>query len=659
MRLWNLSKDGLVKKLALLAAVASACAGAPSNTDPPLQLVVTADPDLAVDWQKLDVPLVGVKRLLASRDRLVIELDPARAPEKLELKANDSCPETVELKGAKAGAVVEARLRPFLRVTAGDLAQVGFDAPFRITLTPGCREALRGKIEWTQVEGPSVELHPEQNGLTVTGKTLPLENTRPGPILWGIVPFSPRTRGQYAFLATWQGDREVALKVNVSASARSTGLPSVTVGQVLHLGGKGWHVKERPRDSRAEVDDKGTLARFRPDARGRWLLEDERHQELALTAGRHSETPLDCGRSDCHARAAEAAKPSPMTTIFSRGITGQLPDYDPSCALACHTTGEPGLDDGGFVAMLASLGHTRHLDVAPDAWTRLPSPLRRLASVGCTTCHGPGAIPEASASWAILRSDVCATCHDAPPRYAHVIAWQRTRMSRSDADPSTRTELCARCHTTGGFLAARAVRPEKSKPDVSLGISCAACHAPHGAHVEGTLIRAVTLPASFPKLPEAAAQSRICVSCHAPDPELGRGPSQAALVFGGDAPPHAKVPGGCIGCHMRKNPKPTDPLGQGHDFKPEPSACASCHAPGRTETIAAGALPVRERARKLWDEFGERSKADAPAHARSPKKPDPEGLQKLLLVLEDPAAGAHNAPYARKLLDEAERLLRK
>jgi hypothetical protein len=643
--------------------LASACsAGTATTEEAPIQIVVTADPELDVDWAKLEVAPAGVRRLLAADDRLVIELDPARAPGKLELQTIGSCVDSVELSGKQSGAVLESRLRPFLKATGGDLAQVGFDAPFRITLTPGCREALRGRISWKQIEGPSVELRPEQNGFVLAGKTLPLANTHPETVPWGIVPFSPRTRGQYVFQATWEGDHPVDVKVSVSASARSTGLPSVTVGQVLHLGGKGWRVKERPRDSHAATDATQGLERFRPDARGRWLLEDAEHRELALTAGRHSETPLDCGRSDCHARATDAAKPSPMTTIFERGLSGQLPDYEPSCAIACHTEGEPGLDDGGFVAMLTGLGRTRHLKPGPEAWARLPSPLRRLASVGCTSCHGPGAIPEASASWAILRSDVCATCHDAPPRYAHVIAWKKTRMAGSDLDPTTRAEPCSRCHTTGGFLAARDVRPEKSKQhgDVSLGIACAACHAPHGAHVEGTLIREVKLPASAPKLPDTAKESGVCVSCHAPDPELGRGPSQATLVFGGDKPPHASVKGGCVGCHMRGEPATaTGPRGGGHDFRPKPAACASCHAPDRTETLAAGAQPIRERARKLWEEFGQALPRTTPAHARKPKRPDPDGLSKLLLVLEDPAAGAHNAPYARALLDEAERLLRK
>ena len=34
----------------------------------------------------------------------------------------------------------------------------------------------------------------------------------------------------------------------------------------------------------------------------------------------------------------------------------------------------------------------------------------------------PGALPEAR--WSILRADVCAYCHDAPPRYGHVEGWR-------------------------------------------------------------------------------------------------------------------------------------------------------------------------------------------------------------------------------------------
>jgi hypothetical protein len=629
-----------------------ACASSAPVEEARISLIVTAKPGLYVDWSRLEVDTTGARRVISAPDRLVIEYASAKAPSRITLKVPTSCPKTVEL----SGGVVEAELEPWLSVQAGDLTQLGFDRPFRITLTPGCTEATQTRVSWRQTEGPSLQLSQEQNGLVLSSRTLPLASTHPEAVPWGVVPFSPRTRGKYHLVAEWSGAH---LDLDVSASARTTGLPSVTLGEVLHLGGTGWRVIDRPRNSRAEVESVGGLTRFRPDARGRWRLEDGNHRELALTAGKHEETPLDCGRSDCHANATRAAVDSPMTTIFSRGMKGQLPDYDPNCALACHTAGEPGLDDGGFVATMKSLGFSQPLRAGPSAWDELPSPLRRLGGVTCTSCHGPGAIPEASASWAILRSDVCATCHDAPPRYAHVIAWKKTRMARSDFSAGTKDDPCRRCHTTSGFLSARGIRPERvlPSPDATFGIACAACHAPHGAHVPGGLVRDIALHAAQPKLPKSARGSELCVSCHSTEPDMERGPSQAALVFGGDKPPHAAVPGGCVGCHMRGNEAtPTGPRGQSHDFSPKPAACVPCHAAGRTETIASGASPVRERAQALWKKFGD-PQLKVPPHVVQRTR-DSEGLKKLLLVLEDPAAGVHNGPYARALLDEAEKLLR-
>src|SRR5262249_22353462 len=139
-----------------------------------------------------------------------------------------------------------------------------------------------------------------------------------------------------------------------------------------------------------------------------------------------------------------------MTRIFFRGVSGQLgPDYDPRCAVACHAIGEPGLDDGGFVSVAPRFEDARLLPRGePGAWDHLPSVLPRLGGVGCTGCHGPGAIPERTGRWAILRVEVCASCHDAPPRYGHVVAWRTSAMARSDAQAETRVGRCAACHTT-------------------------------------------------------------------------------------------------------------------------------------------------------------------------------------------------------------------
>ena len=41
---------------------------------------------------------------------------------------------------------------------------------------------------------------------------------------------------------------------------------------------------------------------------------------------------------------------------------------------------------------------------ALGSWDDLPRSLRRAGGVGCLSCHGPGAIPEESSRWAILRA---------------------------------------------------------------------------------------------------------------------------------------------------------------------------------------------------------------------------------------------------------------
>ena len=130
---------------------------------------------------------------------------------------------------------------------------------------------------------------------------------------------------------------------------------------------------------------------------------------------------------------------------------------------------------------------------------------------------------SASARWSVLRADVCAICHDAPPRYGHVAAWRGTAMARADANPRARTErACARCHTTAGFLETVST-PERQPVDRRtpdgvgpVGISCSACHAVHD-----------------PKRPQAARASpratrrcrrcsrvrpaNVCLPCHTPD----------------------------------------------------------------------------------------------------------------------------------------------
>ena len=576
---------------------------------------------------------------------------------------------------------------------------VGFDAAFSVEARPLCPEARAGTITWRALGPAPGALSPTDDGFMLHARTQTLADSLGAPLPWGVVPLSPRTRGEVTLEAVWRDGHgaEERHEVHVAAAPRARGLPNTPLATRVYLGGTGWRVEARPPGAAATVEATPGAPSFVPDVAGDWRLVDGAGRALALRAGRYDETPLDCARAECHAAVSAASDKNPMTSVLARGL---LPAPDghgavfgegyPGCALACHATGEPGLRDGGFVNVMGELG----LDAAtlgPRPWERVPRPLRRLGGVGCLACHGPGALPEASGRWSILRSDVCATCHDAPPRYGHVAAWRETRMARADQDPRAATDrACARCHTTWGFLArttadAASIDRRPSTDVGPVGVTCAACHAVHehgsGARVGATnsaLLRAVPRPALLAgaPVPAPAEKSQVCLGCHTPDVTDGAPAASAAALWlgrGGLDPatgaaltgptPHASLAGGCVGCHQSG---PAVERGAGHAFVAGAGSCARCHAktPSADDVVA--------RARALWSVWRARVGGGAaggapggasddlgPPHAHAARLDRATALGRaawdVSLVLEDPAAAAHNAPYARLLLAAAER----
>jgi hypothetical protein len=575
----------------------------------------------------------------------------------------------------------------------GPRKPVGFGATFSIKATLDCPQLAGGRVMWRQVEGiPLAATSVTSDGFELTARLASLAESV-GGVPWGVVPISPRTRGEIALVATWADNRgvSVARQIRVAAADRSRGLPNTPVGVRIYLGGDDWRVTARPMGSGAALETTGGIASLLPDVAGDWRLADAGGRTLALRSGRYDETPLDCGRAGCHRAITDAVVASPMTTVFARLMDAiPRPAGYPDCALACHTTGEPGAHDGGFphVASELAAGGDRTADPAASPrdrvaggvgpierpplldrrWDALPRDLHRLGGVGCLACHGPGAIPEASARWGILRTDVCAVCHDAPPRYGHVVALRQSAMARADQNPRARSErACARCHTTAGFLAAVAT-PERAPVDRSapdgagpVGITCSACHAVHDPRrPDGAtrLLRSIPVPALL-----ANAPRNICLSCHTPDAADTRPSASAAAIWrgrGGLDPatgqpltggaPHGAITGGCVGCH-RGGPENLE-RGGNHAFRAPASVCTPCHPQG-----PPAATDLRARARELWRhvQIGE---SGGPAHAGDTRvdrrTPRGRAIWDLLLVLEDPAAAAHNARYAGALLDAAE-----
>ena len=460
----------------LVAALLLACQG-----DPPpagkaagrawLVLRIASD---VVDAKTLRIePADSVESTSRQGSKVVVALRPSRAQDVLRVDSDRACGVTVPLAELVPGAVVERTLVPWLDF-GGPHVGVGFDTPVTIEVTPGCPEAEVGRIDWRQSAGiAGAPLQSEARGFRLKLHTLSAKQVLGAEVPWGIVPISPRTRGKMVLEAVWRGPRpgggyeSRTFEVEVSAAHRSRGLPNVALGTSLLLAREGWKVVDSPADARAVPRSAGGFSIFEPDRHGRWLLEDTQHQKLSIHAARFDHTPLDCGRADCHASIAKAALNSPMASILQREIERDDPEY-PACALGCHTAGEPGAKDGGFSHVAAEIGlHAADLEARPGRWDELPRPLRRLGGVGCLACHGPGAIPEPAARAAVLRSDVCAYCHDAPPRYGHVEAWRTSAMSRSDRDPHAATESrCSQCHTTRGFLANQGARADPgAKPE--------------------------------------------------------------------------------------------------------------------------------------------------------------------------------------------------
>jgi len=577
------------------------------------------------------------------------------------------------LAGALAAVSLACRKRAPERADClrleGPPQPVGFDGTFLIKATLDCPSLAGGRIVWRQAEGiPLAAMSVTNDGFQLTGRLASLAQTV-GAVPWGVVPLSPRTRGEIALVATWADNRgaNIAREIRVAAADRSRGLPNTPVGVRTYLGGASWQVTARPAGSSAALEMTGGVASLLPDVSGDWRLADGDGRTLALRAGRYDETPLDCGRAGCHPAITDAVATSPMTTVFAR-LLDRRPTGYPGCALACHTTGEPGAHDGGFSHVASELGSAGDLGVR---WDALPRDLHRLGGVGCLACHGPGAIPEASARWSVLRTDVCAVCHDAPPRYGHVVALRQSAMSRADQDPRARGErACARCHTTAGFLAGVAT-PERAPvdrraPDAAgaVGITCSACHAVHDPRrpqAARHLVRSTPVPALLAGAPES-----VCLPCHTPDAADARPSASAAAIWrgrGGLDPttgeplvggaPHAGVAGGCVGCH-RGGPDNVA-RGANHAFRAPTSVCTPCH-----QQLPA-ATDVRARARQLWRSATGGGVEGRPAHAGDlhVDRGTPRGraLWDLLLVLEDPAAAAHNARYAEALLDAASSVL--
>ncbi len=598
----------------------------------------------------------------------------ARVPTGLRLElvpgsdVNVTAPGACPLHLAASDESTEHRLLPRVRLN-GPAGDVGYSAPFEVSVLLGCSSSALGGVAWTFTGAPLLERSTSEAGYRFRARTAPaparLGSARPGD----VVAVSPAERGETWLTAHWTGPdgSSAEATLRIVAAPRSRGLPNVALGERTLLGGRGYRVVRRPPGAAADPMPWGALTSLIPDAEGIWEVKASDGNLTRLFASRYDSVPLDCGRSNCHSRETHAAATTPMTSAFRRLLEKPGSTTELECAFGCHTTGEPGAADGGFSHAFDELGLS-HGEL--PSWDALPRTLRRTGGVGCLACHGPGQVPQPASRWSILRVEVCAYCHDAPPRYGHVAALRSSAMAHSDRSvDSRRRAACARCHTTWGFL--DAVKPERlgarMPPDDAdpLGIACAACHAVHdeSAIMPGSL-RRISLAAVYTDIPESAVErSGACLYCHSPTD--GVGPSSAAIWAGRGAldpetlqpltgpAPHAAVPGGCVGCH-RSGPSNLT-RGAGHAFRADNQGCFSCHG------TRAASPELFQRAERLLAANNQGLQSGSPRHARErvARGPRERALDLVRFVLEDRGATTHNPRYAEALLDRAETVLAK
>jgi predicted CXXCH cytochrome family protein len=349
---------------------------------------------------------------------------------------------------------------------------------------------------------------------------------------------------------------------------------------------------------------------------------------------------------DCHPQHHGDWQDTIHATAFQTLVADGAGD-DVLC-FPCHSVGygEP----GGFV----------DLETTPH-----------LAGIQCENCHGAGsnhaADPEGTPLVVDLDAVLCGACHQSchglcgenhhPQHEQWTISAHAGALSTLQADPDAEDD-CLRCHATEAVLA-----PPGGGPSLAAAvydIECAACHDPHGGPHSGQLRRR---PAELCGQCHTAELSALGDPVLQPQNEMLHGEGGYGLDGQPMSGPHTahwlENPAECVRCHVHEEPYggPSQPVNSGHLFTANPRSCAPCHSEAvALDLLAETAFEVDHRLMAL----------DAYLDPASPDWVDPTGLDPatraqydaavhdVALVRADGSRGAHNPPYTRALLDQAE-----
>jgi len=411
----------------------------------------------------------------------------------------------------------------------------------------------------------------------------------------------------------------------------TTGLNNVAVGTYVYLAGReqdaagkpisGWTWKVTgPSGEDVPVENGDTRTpRFLAAKEGKYQVTVQANLDggkkgttvLTVNAGHYvgAEACQSCHNGSVRPDVYSAWLGTGHATKFETTFSQYAADRD--YCIGCHTTGYNETDTAGGFDDLARQAGWDPQQGSVTAWLLgakktvdqiKASPMGKLTSVQCESCHGPGSAHTGASSY---DPGVCEQCHEQGLQWAtsgHALTGYKNSHTAGNA-------ACAPCHSGDGFVVAKVRKQQPvfpsqatplqpaniAAPGESPMIGCATCHDPHqasepdknGASAQLRLHGAVTIPIG---VTIQAGDAAVCVSCHAnnrdaqykqdyqagkkirathenPQVDVLFGVKESAFDFGESlAGPsaHADNPNACLTCHMAPNPV----LDPGPDGKP-------------------------------------------------------------------------------------------
>lgn len=319
-----------------------------------------------------------------------------------------------------------------------------------------------------------------------------------------------------------------------------------------------------------------------------------------------------------------------------------------------------------------------------------------------------------------LAVGVCANCHDdghyhiRPEEFEHALHGEAADIEEGLV---SRNASCIECHTGEGYIVKQVEGKTPTVADIKerVSINCAVCHDPHRATNESqvrfagsTTVNAMQPGGASTPTPATLQMGKAatCAKCHhlrATRDAVGtriHESHQSEMIFGmggyhyaGEtygSGAHRNVPNVCVGCHMTAQPSRTPGYLKvgGHTWKmrhdpgtpndPKDDilntlACQPCHGQVKDFNINGAQEEVENLLKILYDLVPKR-RTGAPAGgwafpngvawdsagAATPQSLDQRrAAWNYLFVEQDLSVGVHNATYAKKLLADAIKSLRK